>query len=317
MDSSALPLVFILGFLSFLMLMEGLYPTKGSDERERTRRMKERLREFSRSLKPVAPKATEATIVRVAPRRRGIAEQLQSLLLRAGTAQTARRFLVVSLGVSLLGFLAIYLLTESTFRAAPGVLLGALPLVVVRRKASKRMQKFAEQLPEGLELLTRTLRAGHALSAGFSLVGEETPDPLGTEFSLVAEELRFGLELRDALENLNARVGNPDLPYFTTAVLIQRQTGGNLAELLESLGSMLRDRIQFSGRVRAMTAQGRGAATFLALWMPAMIALLMVVAPTFLDPMFQTSIGWILLTAALAIDVLAYVIARRIADVQA
>jgi tight adherence protein B len=317
MDAWTLPLVFVLAFLSFLMLMEGLYPTVRSDDRERARRTKERLREFSRSLQPIQPREDDATIVRIAPRRRGALDRLQALLLRAGTAQTARRFLITSLGAALAGFLGTYALTTSALRAAPAVVLGAAPLLLVRRRAAKRMQTFADQLPEGLELLTRTLRAGHALSAGFSLVGEETPDPLGTEFSLVAEELRFGLELREALENLNARVANPDLPYFTTAVLIQRQTGGNLAELLEKLGSMLRERIQFSGRVRAMTAQGRGAATFLALWMPGMVALLMVVAPTFLDPMFNTPLGLVLLTAAFAIDIVAYLLARRIADVQA
>ena len=317
MDASALPLVFVLASLSFLMLMEGLYPTIRSDDRERARRTKERLRQFSRALQPIDPKRSDATIVREPARKRGLLDRLQALLLRAGTAQTARRFLITSLGAALVGSLGIYVFTESRLRALPGIALGAVPYVLVRRRASKRMQTFAEQLPDGLELLTRTLRAGHALSAGFSLVGEETPDPLGTEFSLVAEELRFGLELRDALDNLNLRVANPDLPYFTTAVLIQRQTGGNLAELLEKLGSMLRERLQFSGRVRAMTAQGRGAATFLALWMPGMVALLMVVAPTFLDPMFDTSLGVILLTAVFAIDVLAYLIARRIADVQA
>ena len=97
------------------------------------------------------------------------------------------------------------------------------------------------------------------------MVGDEFPDPIGTEFGLVAEEIRLGLDIRDALDNLTGRVENPDLPYFSTAVLIQRQTGGNLAELLDKLGTLLRERIQFYGRVRALTAQGRMAAIFLAL----------------------------------------------------
>ena len=113
------------------------------------------------------------------------------------------------------------------------------------------------------------------------------------------------------------RVDNPDLPYISTGVLIQRQTGGNLAELLDNLSTLLRERLQFTGRVRAMTAQGRGAATFLALWLPAIVIVMWFVAPGYLAPLIETDWGNMVLASAFGIDIIAYLMARKIADVQA
>lgn len=241
---------------------------------------------------------------------------LERLLYGAGGPFTVFRFLVLSAGLAGFGFLTAFLLTESAFRSVPALVLGLIPWVMVRRGARKRMQTFEHQLPDALELLTRSLRTGHALGAGFQMVGEEFDDPIGTEFGLVAEEIRLGLESREALENLMRRVDNDDLPYFTTAVLIQRQTGGNLAELLDKLGNLLRERIQFHGRVRALTAQGRGAATFLALWLPFIIGIVWLVAPDYLKPLIENDWGNGVLAGAFAIDALAYYMALRIADVQ-
>jgi hypothetical protein len=126
----------------------------------------------------------------------------------------------------------------------------------VRRTAAARTRDFEAQLPEGLELMTRCLRTGHALGAAFQMVGDEFPDPIGTEFGLVAEEIRLGLGIREALDNLTGRVENPDLPYFSTAVLIQR-TGGNppscstsapCASASSSTGGFARSRRRTHGR---------------------------------------------------------------------
>ena len=241
---------------------------------------------------------------------------LEKELYRAGGPLTVPRFLMLSVFLAAAGIAGVYFATGDGVRAAPGILLGFLPWVLVRRSARKRMQTFANQLPDALELLTRCMRTGHALGAGFQMVGDEFPDPIGTEFGLVAEEIRLGLQVRDALENMMHRVDNEDLPYFTTAVLIQRQTGGNLAELLDKLGNLLRERIQFAGRVHALTAQGRGAATFLALWLPFIIVVVWLVAPDYLKPLLENDWGNMVLATAFGIDALAYFMALRIADVQ-
>jgi tight adherence protein B len=242
---------------------------------------------------------------------------LERLLYQAGGPMTAHRFVALSAVLALGGFLTAFLLTHHASRSLPALLPGLLPWLGVRRAAAARTRDFEAQLPEGLELMTRCLRTGHALGAAFQMVGDEFPDPIGTEFGLVAEEIRLGLGIRDALDNLAGRVDNPDLPYFSTAVLIQRQTGGNLAELLDKLGTLLRERIQFHGRVRALTAQGRMAAIFLALWLPFIVGLTWVVSPGYLQPLIDTNWGNGVLAGAFGVDVLAYYISLRISDVQA
>jgi tight adherence protein B len=230
---------------------------------------------------------------------------------------SVRRFLAVSVSFAAVGFFGVFTLTQDPFRSAPALLVGVLPLLSIRSKASKRMRAFDAQLSSALELVTRSMRSGHSLVAGFQMVSEELADPIGTEFGVVAEEVRLGLELRDALGNLMRRVDNENLPYLTTAVLIQRQTGGNLAELLDRLSTMLRERIQFSGRVRALTAQGRGAATFLALWLPFIIGLVWILSPDYIAPLLENRWGHYTLGAVFAVDGLAYFMALRIADVEA
>ena len=241
---------------------------------------------------------------------------LDVLLYRAGMPTTSVRFMLFTVLLGALGYVGATLLADPV-RGSLGVLFGFVPWLVIRRMANKRTRRFEEQLPEGLELLTRSLRAGHGLGSGFHLVGEELEDPIGTEFGLVAEEVRFGLDMRDALDNLTRRVDNQDLPYFTTAVLIQRQTGGNLAELLDKLSTLLRERAQFYGKVRALTAQGRGAAAFLACWLPFISAVVWYTSPNYLQPLFEHSWGHAVIAAAIGMDIAGYFIARRIADVQA
>jgi tight adherence protein B len=242
---------------------------------------------------------------------------IDKLLYRAAWPLTVGRFFLISAILGGAGFSAALLTTDDPTRSLPALLPALLPWFLARRAAAKRMRLFEEQLPEALELMTRCMRTGHALGAAFQVVGEELPDPIGTEFGLLSEEIRMGLDVRTALESLMARVDNDDLPYFTTAVLIQRQTGGNLAELLGKLSILLRERTQFHGRVRALTAQGRGAATFLALWLPVIILVVWQTAPGYLNPLFENDWGHAVLIGAFATDALAYYLSLRISNVEA
>jgi len=311
-------MLFALYFLAGLLALEGLSALLR--RRADPARVRNRLRKLAQRVAQSEAQSGRSILrsrqpIRL-PRLGGLGG-LEKLLYRGGGSLTVGRFLFLSASLAGAGFLIAFVLTDDAFRAAPAVLPGLLPLVVVRRKASKRMQSFEEQLPDALELMTRCLRTGHALGAGFQMVGEELPDPVGTEFGLVAEEIRMGLEVREALENLMGRIDNEDLPYFTTAVLIQRQTGGNLAELLDKLGQLLRERMQFHGRVRALTAQGRGAATFLALWLPAILVLVWLVAPDYLAPLIENDWGNAVLASAFGIDAFAYYLSLRISNVEA
>lgn len=318
------PMVYVLGFLAVVLAIEGVSLVLGHGRRSDPDRVRTRLRTLAPRLGGASEEAQSLVRARAAG---GLSAWLLNLfpgersieltLYRAGMPTTIPKLLLLTLLSAGLGLAAATVLTGTLVRGVPGALAGVVPWLLVRRAARKRMRRFEEQLPEGLDLLTRALRAGHGLASGFQLVGEELDDPIGTEFGLVADEVRFGLDLRDALENMVRRIGNPDLPFFTTAVLIQRQTGGNLAELLDKLGVLLRQRAQFYGRVRALTAQGRGAATFLALWLPGISLFIHLMTPTYMAPLFENQWGHAVIATAVIIDIGALLIARRIADVEA
>jgi len=308
-------MVFVLVFVAALLGLEGL-----SDLFSRRRdpaRVKSRLTNLASRVGNIEIDNGESIL-----RRRGSSHirkmlELELMLYRAGSLMSVRRFLATAVSLAALGFLIVFALTQDSFRSIPALLIGLFPLIWVRSKAGKRMRVFDSQLSSGLELVTRSMRSGHSLVAGFQMVGEELADPIGTEFGIVAEEVRLGLELRDALGNLMRRIDNENLPYLTTAVLIQRQTGGNLAELLDRLSTLLRERTQFSGRVRALTAQGRGAATFLALWLPIVVCGVWMLVPDYIRPLFENRWGHFVLLGAFGLDGLAYYMALRIADVEA
>jgi tight adherence protein B len=313
---------YVLIFLAVILAVEGLaLMTRGGASNPG--RVRERLKALSPTQGGI--KQTDGSVVRKQEARGWFGDMMEAipngaslemLLYRAGMPTTSLRFMAFTVLMGALGYVTLTVLADPV-RGSLGVLFGCVPWLVVRSMATKRMRRFEEQLPEGLELLTRSLRAGHGLGSGFHLVGEEMDDPIGTEFGLVAEEVRFGLDLRDALDNLTRRVDNQDLPYFTTAVLIQRQTGGNLAELLDKLSTLIRERAQFYGKVRALTAQGRGAAAFLACWLPFITGVVWYTSPNYLEPLFENAWGHLVLAAAVTMDIAGYIIARRIADVQA
>ena len=308
-------MIFVFVFVGALLALEGL--AELFSHRRDPARVRKRLGNLASRVGNVEMESGESIL-----RHRGSSSirkllELELLLYRAGSLMGVRRFLAVAAAFAAIGFFSAFALTQDSLRSAPGLLLGVLPLLWARRKAKKRMKAFNDQLSNGLELVTRSMRSGHSLIAGFQMVGEELADPIGTEFGIVAEEVRLGLELRDALGNLMRRIDNDNLPYLTTAVLIQRQTGGNLAELLDRLSTMLRERIQFAGRVHALTAQGRGAATFLALWLPFIICVVWMMAPDYLRPLLENRWGHYTLAAAFGLDGLAYFMALRIADVEA
>lgn len=153
-----------------------------------------------------------------------------------------------------------------------GAIIGiGAPVLLVLRRERKRLQRFAEQLPDAIDLLVRSLRVGHPLSAACQMVAEEMPDPIGTEFGLAVDEMTYGLDLNEAINNLSARIPVADLQYLTVAVNIQYGTGGNLAEILHGLGKVIRDRFHMYRKVRAVSAEGRMAATFLTFFPPLVV----------------------------------------------
>ena len=201
-------------------------------------------------------------------------------------------------------------------RGLPFATAGLLPLLWVYWRRRVRMRRFEELFPEALELLARGLRAGHALSSGLQLVGEELPDPVGPEFARVSEEIRLGLDLKDALADMSRRVAVPDMPFFVTALVIQRETGGNLAEIIDGLARVIRDRHMMYGKIQAVTAQTRWSANILLLAPFVFAGSMSLLRPSYVAPLWETPAGRAVVTAALVMVLVGYVICRRVGVVR-
>ncbi|MBZ9767121.1 type II secretion system F family protein [Mesorhizobium sp. CA6] len=166
----------------------------------------------------------------------------------------------------------------------------ALPLLVLRRARNKRIQKFAIQLPDALDMIVRSLRAGHPTTVAIGLVAREMPDPLGTEFGIVSDEISFGLSLEQAVRKLSERVGFEGLHLLSVSLSIQSKTGGNLTEILANLSAVLRERRKLRQKIRALSAEGRMSAWIISLFPILMLAVLTIAAPSFYGDVWDSPI---------------------------
>jgi tight adherence protein B len=196
----------------------------------------------------------------------GKIENLQRALLQADIYLGVGTFLCLVGILGSAGFI-LGLVTTSNFLYAFGLaaLVGFLPIFYLRWKKRRKALLFEKQMPDAMELLARSVRAGHTLGATLELVSQEVPPPLGMEMRITYEEQRLGLSMGQALRRMGERVDSQDLRYFVTAVLIQMESGGNLAEILENIGFLIRERLKLKGKIRGLTAEGRFSAIILAL----------------------------------------------------
>lgn len=242
---------------------------------------------------------------------------LPRLFSQADVTMTVGKFLSICLG---LGFAAAMGCTYAGihYALAPlvGVLFGALPLgwLLFRRKS--RLKKFAAQLPEALELVARALRAGHSLAAGFRLVASEMSEPIAGEFSRVFEEQNLGIPFEEALESLTERVPNLDLKFFATAVILQRQTGGDLAEILDKIGTLIRERFKIWGQVQALTGEGRLSGIVLLALPPLLFVCVYRMNPDYLMLLFTDELGKKMLVGGILLQLLGALVIRKIVNIR-
>ena len=183
---------------------------------------------------------------------------LEKILQQANSQMPVGVFLLLS-GVLGVAGMVIAAIMDYPLLVAGGVGLVCLmlPLIKIKMQRTKRFKTFEHQLPEALDLMARALRAGHAFSVGMKMVGDEFPDPIGPEFNRTVEEISFGIDTPEAMENLYNRVVSTDLKFFITALVVQRETGGNLAEIIEAISRLIRQRFELLARVKALSAEGR------------------------------------------------------------
>lgn len=197
-----------------------------------------------------------------------------------------------------------------------GIGAGVLPVMWLKMRRSRRFSKFAKQLPDSLELIARALRAGHSLQAGFHLVAEETSDPIATEFRRVYEEQNLGIPLDEALRNMTERMPNVDLRFFVTAVILQRQTGGDLAEILDKIGHLIRERFEIFGQVQALTGEGRLSGIVLLALPPALFLAVYHLNPDYVMPLFTDPLGKQMMAGGVILQVLGALVIRKIVNIE-
>ncbi len=205
------------------------------------------------------------------------------LLLQSGIGVSATRLATIALFPAAAAFVAAHIVLHLIIASIAAAMLAAvfLPLLVMLFLRRKRRNKFAALLPDAVDVLVRSLRAGHPLPIAISMVGREMPDPIGTEFGMTADEMTYGLDLDSAMNNMNSRVGQDDLALLVVAISIQSKTGGNLAEILSNLSKVLRARFKMRRRIKAVSAEGRVSAIGLSLLPFLVFGILNVMAPGF------------------------------------
>ena len=189
------------------------------------------------------------------------AEQLRR---QANSSYPLGVFFLTSLMLFLVAYIAVLLLSSQHPLAIMAALMGALsPWGYLMHKKRQRIERFRHQLPEALEMMARSLRAGHGFTSGLNLTSEQFDDPLGPELGLVIDEINFGVSVPEALKNLSRRIDSPEVNFFVTAVIMQRETGGNLAEIIEGNATLIRERFKFQNYVKSLTAEGKYSAVIL------------------------------------------------------
>ena len=243
-----------------------------------------------------------------------IVEPFQRTIEQSGLKVTVGTILLASALTAALAFFLVHTFLHLTLVGGViGAIAACLPFAYVRHTRSKRLLKLEEQFPEAIDLLSRALRAGHALTTGLSMVAEELPDPMGPEFQTLYDQQNFGLPLSQALKNFGDRVVTLDARFFVTAVLTQRESGGNLSEILDNLAHVMRERFKFKRQIRVISAHGRISAWILSALPPVMALVIFTMSPHFMDPLINDPLGIRLILIAGTLQVVGtYIIARMV-----
>jgi tight adherence protein B len=239
------------------------------------------------------------------------------LFEQADTSLEPTRFLVISGIMAGFGAVIPIVLGVQIWAAPVGALMvGVLPLLWLLFRRSRRLKALSKQLPDALELVARALRAGHSLASGFNLVAEEMTPPIGKEFQRVFEEQNFGIPLEQALENMTQRIPNLDLRFFATAVTLQRQTGGDLAEILDKIGYLVRERFKIHGQVQALTGEGRLSGIVLLALPVALFLAVYKMNPDYVMPLFTDPMGRQMLVGGIIMQLLGALVIRKIINIK-
>jgi tight adherence protein B len=246
----------------------------------------------------------------------GKADNIQRQLLQADIMLSPNTFICIAILLGGLGFTIGWIIGSWTWSLGLCFGLGISPIMVMRWKRKRKTLQIERFMPDAMELLARSLRAGHTLSGTLDLVSQEIPHPLGTEMKITYEEQKLGLSMPQAFRRMGERVASQDLRFFVTAVIIQSETGGNLSEILDNIGTIIRDRLKLKGKVKGLTAEGRFSALILSLLPFVTFLALYVVNRKYILTLFRDPLGVHLLTGALISICIGIFIMKRMVTIK-
>ncbi|MGA1823360.1 MAG: type II secretion system F family protein [bacterium] len=244
-------------------------------------------------------------------------QKLDLYLQQAAAPLPLTVYVFASIIISCLGFICSLLLTKNIiFQIIIAGGAGSIVPFSIFLKRKRRMSTFERQLPDALDMITRALKAGHALSSGMQMVANEFEDPIGGEFDITIKQVNYGISLHDALKNLSKRIDSKDLPFFTLAVLIQKQYGGNLSEVLENISYLVRERFKLRGRIKTLAAEGVYSCIFLCC-LPFLITLIIyVVSKEYIIVLLTDPLGKILITFASVMMALGILVMKKMISIK-
>jgi tight adherence protein B len=250
-------------------------------------------------------------------RRSSRVTDIQKMLVQGGISMRAGNFLGFSALAGVVATIAAYLSTRRIEAAWVALLVGfLLPYSYASFRRNQRFEKFEALFPEAIDTLARAVRAGHAFTTALEMITDEVSEPVAGEFRQLYEEQKFGMPVRDALFNLTERIPLVDVKFFVTAVMLQRETGGNLAEILDNLSYVIRERFKIQRQVRVYTAQGRLTMALLMGMPPIIVVTMLLLNPSFIRPLFSDPIGHTLLVAGIILQTIGYFVIRKIIRIQ-
>jgi tight adherence protein B len=313
MDSGLL-IVLVVGFLAVVFALEGVYLLWNDSRGPEVQRLQRRMRMVAEGPRSLSPDGSFRKVdqdegpslvgrmLSVLPR----ISWLDRLVEHSGSGLTVSRIVSLALAIFVMVAMALLVVGRSPWPLAVilAAMTASIPFVWLMWKRSKHISALEAQLPDAIDLIARAMRAGHAFPAAIQMVGDESPDPLAAEFRIVHDEINFGLPMEEAFRNLARRVPSDDVRFFTIAVLLQRETGGNLAEVLGNLSKLVRDRFKLLGKVRVLAAEGKLSGWILGIMPIAIGILINLLNPKFMSKLWTDPMGLTLVYACCVLYVI-------------
>ncbi|MDR5658927.1 type II secretion system F family protein [Serpentinicella sp. ANB-PHB4] len=244
-------------------------------------------------------------------------KKLEGQLLKAELPMRAEEFLALNIiGILICTFVGLVLLGGIASALVMALLALVIPQIIITRKKRLRIERINQQIGDCLTVMANSLRAGYSFQQAIDLVGKEMNGSLALEFKKTNREINLGTTIDQALINLTKRVESDDLELLITAVLIQRQIGGNLAEILDNISFTIRERIRIKGEIKTLTAQGRASGLVIGLMPPILFVILLLINPSYMNVMIQSKVGWLILFAGLISEIIGVLLIKKVIDIE-